>query len=115
VANVFPEHYPQMPLAENQHAVGEFGSDGADEPFSETVRSRAPGRNPDRLDAHIGQDRIERCSKLAGSIADEELEFGDAVAEIHHQVADLLGSPSAVGVGGRAQQVHGSGGDLQHE
>src|SRR5436305_11257277 len=39
--------------------------------------------------------------------------FSDAIAEIHHQVADLLGRPSAVWVGGRAQQVHGSGGDLQ--
>jgi hypothetical protein len=43
VANVFPEHYPQMPLAENQHTVAEFGSDGADEPSSETVSSRARG------------------------------------------------------------------------
>jgi len=36
-----------MPLTEDQHTVGEFGSDSADEPFSETVRLRAPGRNPD--------------------------------------------------------------------
>jgi hypothetical protein len=115
VANVFPEHYPQMPLSEDQHTVGEFGSEGAYETFSETVRPRATWRNPDRLDAHIGEDSIERCCELAGSIADEELEFGDAIAEIHHQVADLLGSPSAVWVGGRAQQVHGSAGDLQHE
>jgi hypothetical protein len=103
VANVLSEYYPQMPLTEDQHAVGEFGSDGADEPFGETVRSGATGRNPDRLDAHIGQDGIERCCELAGSIADEETEFRDAVAEIHHQVADLLGGPSAVWVGGRAQ------------
>jgi hypothetical protein len=46
VAKVLSEHYPQMPLTEDQHVVGEFSSDGADEPFGETVRSRAAGRNP---------------------------------------------------------------------
>ena len=115
VANVFPEHYPQMPLTEDQHTVGEFGSDSADEPFGETIRSRATTRNPDHLDAHIGQDSIERRGKLAGPIADEEAEFSDAIAEIHHQVADLLGSPSAIGIDGHAQQMHGAGGNLQDE
>jgi hypothetical protein len=46
-------------LAEDQHAVGEFGSQGADEPFGETVRPGASRGNLDRLDAHIGQDGIE--------------------------------------------------------
>ena len=32
VANVFREHDTQVPLTEDQHAVGEFGSQGADEP-----------------------------------------------------------------------------------
>jgi hypothetical protein len=101
-----------MPLTEDQHAVGEFGSDGADEPLGETVRSRAVGRNPDYLDARIGQDGIKRRGELAGSISDEEPELGDAVAEIHDEVADLLGSPAAVWVGGRAQQVHRPVADL---
>jgi hypothetical protein len=43
VANVFPEHYPQMPLTKDQHAVDEFGSEGADEPFGQTVRLRLSG------------------------------------------------------------------------
>ena len=40
VANVFREHDTQVSLAEDQHAVGEFGSQGADEPFGETVGPR---------------------------------------------------------------------------
>jgi hypothetical protein len=36
VANVFGEHDAQVPLAEDQHAVGEFGSHGADESFGES-------------------------------------------------------------------------------
>jgi hypothetical protein len=38
VANVLGEHCPQVTLAEDQHSVGELGSDGTYEPFSETVR-----------------------------------------------------------------------------
>jgi hypothetical protein len=33
---------------------------------------------------------------------------GNAIVKIYHQVADLLGGPPSVGIGGRAQQVHGS-------
>jgi hypothetical protein len=59
VADVFGEYDPQVSLAEDQHAVGEFGSEGANEPFGETVCSRTPRGNPDHLDAHIGEDSIE--------------------------------------------------------
>jgi hypothetical protein len=37
------------------------------------------------------------------------------VAEVHEQVAGLLGGPGAGGVGGDAQDVHGPGVDLYHE
>jgi hypothetical protein len=59
VPNIFREHCTQVPLVEDQHAVGEFGSDRAYEPFGKTVRPRATWRNPDHTDAHIGQDGIE--------------------------------------------------------
>ncbi len=93
VTNVFRESYPQVSLTEDHHAVGELGSDGADEPFGETVRSWATRRNSDHLDAHLGQDGIEQCGELAGPVADGEPELGEVIAEIHHQVADLLGGP----------------------
>ena len=57
VPNIFREHCTQVPLVEDQHAVGEFGSEGSDEPFGKTVRPRTPRRNPDHLDAHIREDR----------------------------------------------------------
>jgi hypothetical protein len=47
VPDVLREHHMQVPLAEDQHAVGEFGSDRAYEPFGETVRPRAARRNSD--------------------------------------------------------------------
>jgi hypothetical protein len=67
-----------VPLADDQYAVGEFGSQGADEPFGETVRLRETGRNPDRLDARIGQDSIKRRGELASSTSDQEPKFSDA-------------------------------------
>jgi hypothetical protein len=67
------------------------------------------------VDTGVGQDSIERRGELSGAVSDEEPELGDAVAEIHHQVADLLGSPSAIGVRGRTQHVHRPVGHLQHE
>lgn len=56
VANIFGEYCTQVALVDDQHAVGQFGSQGADKPFGEAVRSWAPWRNSDYLDAHIGQD-----------------------------------------------------------
>ena len=73
------------------------------------------GRNPDHLDAPIGQDSIKRRGELAGWISDEESKFSDAIAEIHHQVADLLRGPWAIKVGGCAQHVHTSVCDLEDE
>jgi hypothetical protein len=59
VANVFREHHTQVSLIEDQHAVGEFGPEGADESFGEAVCSRAARRNPHHVDASVGQDSVE--------------------------------------------------------
>jgi hypothetical protein len=50
-----------------------------------------------------------------GPVSDEEPELGDVVAEIHDQITDLRGGPSAVEVRGGAQQVHEAAGHFQHE
>jgi hypothetical protein len=104
MANVLGEHDTPVPLADDHHAVSEFGSEGADKPFGDTVRPRTPWGNPDHLDAHIGQNSVERCGALASPVSDEDPELGEAIAKIHHQGTDLLGGPSAVGVGGRASR-----------
>ena len=66
-------------------------------------------------DAHIGQDSIERRRELTGPVADQEPELSDAIAKLHHEVADLLGSPPAVRIRRRAQHVHVAVADLQDE
>ena len=102
-------------MTEDQYAVGEFGSDRAYEPFRETVRPRTTRRNPDYADANVSEDSIEGRCELTCPISDEEPELSDAITKIHHQIADLLRSPPAIRVRGRAQQVHRPVADLQHE
>jgi hypothetical protein len=102
-------------LAEDQHAVGEFGSDGPYEAFGEAVRPRAAGRDLDHLDARVRQHRVERRAELTGPIADEEPEPGNTLAEVHHEVAGLLGRPGLVRMPGHAQDVQVAIADLEHE
>jgi hypothetical protein len=92
-----------VPLAEDQHPVGEFGSDGQHDAFGEAVRPRATRRDLDHLNARIRQHRIERGRELTGPIADQELEPGNTLAEVHHEVAGLLGGPGSVGMAGHPQ------------
>jgi hypothetical protein len=67
---------PQMPLAEDEHPVGDLGPGGEHEPFRISVRARAARRDLHDLDTGIGQDRVKRCGELSGPITDEEPEAG---------------------------------------
>jgi hypothetical protein len=95
-----------VPFAEDQDAVGEFGSGGQDEAFGEAVRSRASGREPDGVDPGAGEDGVEGGGELAGSVADEESEGGDTVVEVHQQVAGSLCGPGSGRAASRAEDVH---------
>jgi hypothetical protein len=90
---------------EDQHPVRDFAADGQHEAFGEAVRPRATVRDLDHLDARIGQYGVERGRELSGPIADEEPEPCDVFAEVHDEVAGLLGGPGAVGMRGHAQDV----------
>jgi hypothetical protein len=69
---VLGQDRPQMPLAEDQHPVGDLGPGGEHEPFRVSVRARAPGRGLHGFDTGIGQDGVERRGELPGSVADQE-------------------------------------------
>ena len=97
VRGVGGQHAAEVLFPEDQHAVGDLGADGQYEAFGEAVRPGAPRRDLDHLDTRIGQHRVERGSELSGAIADEEPELGGVVAEIHDEVAGLLGGPRPVG------------------
>jgi hypothetical protein len=94
-----------MSLSEDQHPIGQLGPYRQHEAFGEAVRSRAARRDLDYLDARVRQHRVERGRELAGSIADQEPESPGVLAEVHYEVAGLLGRPEAVGMPGHAQDV----------
>ena len=76
VGGVPGEDGPQVVFAEDEDAVGEFASGGADEAFGEAVRSRTSRWDLHRMDALTSQDSVERGGELAGAVADEEPEPG---------------------------------------
>ena len=59
--------------------------------------------------------RVERGRELAGAVADEEPEPRGVLAEVHDEVAGLLGGPGPVGMRGHAQDVQVAVADLEHE
>src|SRR5919107_4435906 len=105
----------QVPLAEDQDAVGEVGSGGPDEAFGEAVRPQPARRDLHRVDASAGQDGIEGGGELAGAVADEEPESGGAVGEVHQQVAGLLGGPRSGRMTGCPEYMDVAVADFQGE
>jgi len=73
---------------------------------------RRDGKNPDAI---RGEHGIERAGELACPVPDQELDRGRAMAEIHQDVAGRLGRPSAVRVGGDADQVNPASAVLDHD
>src|SRR6266516_3253141 len=66
------------------------GPGGEHEPFRMGIRARASGRDLHSFDTGGGEDRVEGCGKLSGSVADQEPEVCGAVARVHQEVADRL-------------------------
>src|SRR6185503_3904003 len=90
----------------DEEVVEAFPAQGADEAFRDRVRARRPYRGADDADVGAGEDGVEGGGELAVPVADQEPKPVGAVAEIHEQVASLLGDPGADGVGGDSGDVH---------
>ena len=65
----------------------------------------ARDRGADDADVGAGEHRVEGCDELAVWVADQKPELLGLVAEIHEQVAGLLGHPGAGGMGGYPGEV----------
>jgi len=63
----------------------------------------------------LARGRVEGAGDLPGAVADQEPEGRGPVTEVPEQVADLLGGPRAVRVGGDPQDVPVTGADLHDE
>ena len=67
-------------------------------------------------DPHVstGEDGVEGRGELAVPVADQEPESVGAIAEVHEQVAGLLGDPGPGRVGGDPGEVHAAAFMLDH-
>jgi hypothetical protein len=79
VCRVLGQDRPQMPLAEDQHPVGDLGPGGEHEAFRVCVCSWAVGRDLHDLDTSPGKDGVKRRSELTGTVPDQEPEASGAV------------------------------------
>jgi hypothetical protein len=75
--------------------------------------ARAGG--PDDADVGASEDGVECGSEFAVTVADQKSELVGPVAEVHQQVAGLLGDPVAGGVGGDPGEVHAATLVLDHD
>ena len=103
-----------MAWSGDQEVVEAFPAQGADEAFRDRVRAGCPDRRADDPDVGAGEDGVERGGELAVPVADQEPEPVGAIAEIHEQVAGLLGDPGSGGVGGDPGDVHAAAAVLDH-
>src|SRR5437016_2385943 len=98
-----------MSLAEDQHTVQELSAQGADEALADRIHAR-------RLDSGSqdpGTGGLEYCVEGGGevrsAVADQELDLLEPLVEADGEVASLLDSPLAGGVGGDTAEVHPAG------
>jgi hypothetical protein len=111
VGDVAVQHCSQVVLVDDEQAVGDFASDGADESFGVAVGSWAPWRDLHDGDAGVGQDGVEGGGELSGPVTDQEPEAVGPVVEVHEHVTSLLGGPGSVGVRCGAEDMDVARGD----
>ena len=104
-----------MARSGDQEVVEAFAAQGADPAFRDRVRSRCSDRGADDADVGAGEHRVEGGGELAVAVADQEPEPVGVVAEVHEQVAGLLGDPGPGGVGGDPGDVHAAAAVLDHD
>jgi hypothetical protein len=89
------EHLLEVASAEDENAVEAVGAEGAHPAFGVGVGVwRLDGR-PDHVDALGPEDFVEGGADLRVAVVDEKAD-GVLVAELHDEVAGLLGYPTSV-------------------
>jgi hypothetical protein len=115
VLDILAQHGGEVASSDDQDVVEAFSAQCPDEAFRDRVRPWTSGRGADDPDVDAGEDRVERGGELAVPVADQEPEPVGAIAEIHQQVAGLLGDPDIGGMGGDPGDVHAATAVLDHD
>src|SRR6478735_7998863 len=106
VLDVLAQYDVEVAWSGDQEVVEAFPAQGADEAFRDGVRAGCPDWGADDAEVGAGEDGVEGGGELAVPVADQEPDPVGAFAEVHQQVAGLLGGPVPGGVGGDPGDVY---------
>src|SRR4051812_38802194 len=95
---VLAQYDVEVPWSGDHEVVEAFPAQGADEAFRDGVRAGCPDWGADDADVGADEDGVERGGELAIPVTDQEPEPVGAVAEVHQQVAGVLGDPGPGGM-----------------
>ncbi len=93
VVLVIAQDLPQMVLVPDEGAVQELAPASADPAFGNRVHAGRPHVAQHGPDPGIGEDRVECGGEVRATVADHELDPVRLIAEVHEEVAGLLGGP----------------------
>src|SRR6266487_6935581 len=93
----------QIGLVPDEGAVQEFTTVSADPAFDDRVHPGRLDTAEHGPDPGVSEDGIERGGEVRSAVADHELDPVGLVAEIHYQVAGLLGGPFPSWVQGESE------------
>ncbi len=99
VLAVDAEDVLEVAAAEDEDPVEAIDAERADPPFGVRVRVRRLDRRVDHRDVLAAEDVVEGVVVLRVSVVDEKPERL-LIAELHQEVARLLGDPATVRIGG---------------
>src|SRR5438552_787731 len=97
---VVAQDLPQVGLVPDEGAVQELAAASADPAFGDRVHAGRPYVAQHGPDASVGEDRVERGGEVRSAVADHELDPMCLFAEVHEEVAGLLGCPVPGGMQG---------------
>src|ERR1700733_1245856 len=82
-----------MVLVPDEGAVQKLASASPDPAFGDRVHAGRPHIAQHGPDPGVGEDRVERGGEVRAAVADHELDSVRLLAEVHEEVACLLGGP----------------------
>ena len=111
---VLAQDPPQMVLIPDEGAIEKLAPASADPAFGDRVHAGRPDVAEHGPDPGISEDRVERSRVVRAAVADHELDPVRLLAEVHDQVAGLLGGPRPGGMQGDSEDADAPGGVLDH-
>src|ERR1019366_5861092 len=111
---VLAQDSPQMSLIPDEAAVQELAAASPDPAFGNRVHAGRPDVTEHGPDPGVGEDGVECGGEVRSAVADHELDPVHLVAEVHDQVACLLGGPPSRWMLGNSENADPPGRVLDH-